>query len=293
MEQLERPEWIRAKVSWDNNTNDIFSLVKDKGLHSVCEEAACPNRGECWHRRHVTFMILGDTCTRGCRFCNVKYGAKGSHNREEPRLIGEAVKELGAEYVVLTSVTRDDLPDGGASHFTNTVNAVKRSSPGVLVELLVPDLGSRQVPIKQIISSDAVVIGHNIEMPEDLYPQVRPRSDYRRSLKTLRLLASEKGPEANIMVKSSLILGLGESRDQIRKTLKDLFAAGAEIVYLGQYLSPSREHYPVKKYYSPEEFDDMRAEAMEMGFKSVMSSPLVRSSYRAGEAYSNAVARTA
>jgi lipoic acid synthetase len=281
---INRPPWIRGKVPRNEDRERVESIVSDRGLHSVCVSAACPNKGECWKAKHVTFMILGDVCTRGCLFCNVSAGDPFAPDPQEPAQIAEAVKELGVKYAVITSVTRDDLTDKGASCFLETVKHIKNTSPETRVELLIPDLDASESLLQQIAFSGAEVIGHNIEMPERLYASIRPRADYQKSLRTLSLLAGMK-KRTGILVKSSMITGLGEIGDDIKKTLNDLKGAGVDIVYIGQYLNPTKKHWPVKKYYTPEEFSALDAMAKDMGFKAVMAGPMVRSSYRAYEAY--------
>ncbi|MGB3114065.1 MAG: lipoyl synthase, partial [Candidatus Omnitrophota bacterium] len=251
-------------------------------LNSVCVSANCPNRGECWERRQVTFMILGNNCTRNCSFCNIREDFPESPDTKEPENISRAVEELGVEYIVITSVTRDDLKDKGAGQFLKTVWAIKKRSPEVKVELLIPDFDAEEIFLSEMVFSGADVIGHNIEMPENLYPEVRSKADYRRSLKVLSIL---KKKAANIPIKSSIIVGLGETADDVLRTMEDLKNTGVDIVYIGQYLSPSAYHWPVKKYYRPSEFHFLRKKAREMGFKGVSSGPMVRSSYRAYEAY--------
>lgn len=279
-----RPPWIRGKAPRREDRERVESIVSDRGLNSVCVSAACPNKGECWKAGHVTFMILGDVCTRGCLFCNIDGGVPSRVEPDEPGKIAAAVKELGVKYAVITSVTRDDLADKGTSRFFETVKHIKNISPETRVELLIPDLDASESLLQQIAFSGAEVIGHNIEMPERFYASVRPRADYRKSLRTLSLLAGMK-KRAGILVKSSLITGLGEIGDDINKTLNDLKGAGVDIVYIGQYLSPTKKHWPVKRYYTPEEFSALDATAKDMGFKAVMAGPMVRSSYRAYETY--------
>jgi lipoic acid synthetase len=285
---LQKPAWIRGTVSWDENYKDVQNLIRELKLNTVCGEAACPNKGECWEARHVTFMILGEVCTRGCIFCNVTGGKPSSVNPQEPANVAKAVRELGSKYVVVTSVTRDDLEDKGAGHFVSTVKEIKTLISDVLVELLIPDLDADPDLLRQVAFSTAEVVGHNIEMPEALYGNIRPNASYQRSLKTIRMLNSMKLKGAQILVKSALMLGLGEGEKDISATLRDLKDAGTDIVYMGQYLSPSEEHYPVKRYYSPDEFASLREEAEKMGFKAVLAAPMVRSSYRAQEAYTKA-----
>jgi len=276
------PKWIRAKVSDDDNSHYVKEILHKKGLNSVCVSADCPNKGECWKKKHVTFMILGDVCTRNCFFCNIKTGKTQDPDDEEPRRIAEAVKELGIKYVVITSVTRDDLTDKGAGQFIRTMEEIKKLTPEVKTELLIPDFNADPLILKKIASSGADVIGHNIEMPAGLYPGIRPKADYNESIEVLKTL---KKISKNTPIKSSIMVGLGEGEEDITRTLQDLKDAGVDIVYIGQYLSPTKENWPVKKYYTPDEFSFLEAKTKQMGFKFVFSGPLVRSSYRALEAY--------
>ncbi len=286
-----RPDWIRGKVAWGGNFNEVKELLRDFGLHSVCVEASCPNRGECWQERHVTFLIMGDICTRGCLFCDVKKGEPRGIDFREPGRIARAVGKLGIRYVVVTSVTRDDLYDKGAGHFAGTAREIKAYAPEATVELLVSDLGAKKEFLEKVAFSGAEVIGHNIEMPENLYGAVRPDSDYRTSLDTLKGLSGFKKKGARILVKSAIIAGLGEEKGDIFRTMRDLRSAGVDIVYIGQYLGPSGKHWPVKKYYSPDEFAYFEEKAREMGFGACLAGPMVRSSYRAYESFLACVKR--
>ncbi|MFC1480446.1 lipoyl synthase, partial [Candidatus Omnitrophota bacterium] len=275
---LARPKWIRGRVSWDKSFGEVRDVLNGLNLNSVCVEAACPNRGECWQMRHVTFMIMGQICTRGCRFCDVTGGSPEALDASEPRKVAAAVEKLAVKYAVITSVTRDDLQDKGAGHFIRTVREIKTNTPQVLVESLIPDFTGDAGLLKRIAFSQAEVIAHNIEVPRKLYSKVRPKADYRRSLDVLKTLGVAKTEGAKILTKSSIILGLGETEDDIFRTLKDLRDAGVDIVYIGQYLSPSREHWPVTRYYSPDEFKFFEEEAVRMGFGAVCAGPMVRSS---------------
>jgi len=279
---IRRPEWIRGRISLDENSRKVRDLLKELNLNSVCVDAACPNRGECWGKRHVTFMILGRNCTRRCSFCNVSGESPERLDAAEPAKIARAINDLGLKYVVITSVTRDDLPDKGTGQFVSTVKEIKTKDPGVLVELLIPDMDADPDLLRETAFSGAEVVGHNIEMPESLYPEIRPKADYRRSLRTLALL-KEQNPD--IAVKSAIIAGLGETKNEISRTIEDLRDAGVDILYIGQYLSPSGAHWPVKNYYTPGEFRAFEEEARRRGFKTVCSGPMVRSSFRAYETY--------
>ncbi len=281
-----QPSWIRAKAFSGDMPLKVKETMRRLDLNSVCEEASCPNRGECWSNGHVTLMVLGNVCTRSCRFCDVNSGTPGDPDAGEPARIAAGIKELDVKYAVITSVTRDDLEDRGTGHFVDVVREIKNVSPEVTVELLIPDMGGEAPLIGRIAFSGAEVIGHNVEMPLSLYGDVRPRSDYARTLDVLRQLSfSRDEGGADILVKSSMILGLGESREDIDRTLEDLAGAGVDIVYIGQYLSPSPGHWSLKKYYEPSEFDEIAATARGIGFRAVCSGPLVRSSYKAQESY--------
>ena len=259
------PSWIRGKLSWDENFKASKDLLRRLELNSICVEAACPNKGECWKKKHITFLILGDKCTRGCRFCNVHTGTMVVPDEKEPLNIVEAVKTLGSRYVVITSVTRDDLPDGGAGQFVKTVNAIKKEDKTIKVELLIPDFNGTKELIEKVSFSGADVIGHNIEMVESLYENIRPRSSYRTSLAVLEIL-SKLSEKKKFFTKSSIILGLGEQTEEVLQTLEDLSKARTDIVYMGQYLNPSDKHVEVKKYYTPDEFLSFKKEAEKKGF---------------------------
>lgn len=267
-----KPYWLRRNLSYSRDFFITKQLLRKFNLNTVCEEAACPNIGECWSRKEATFIILGKNCTRNCRFCNVNHNSPEPLDEEEPLRIAQAVKDLALDYVTVTSVTRDDLADGGSGHFIETPKAIKRLCPNTVVEILIPD-----IEVNEELFAVAEVIGHNIETIERLYPVLRPQADYRKSLNVLK---RSKG-----LVKSAIMLGLGEEWDEIIQTLKDLKEAGVSIIHIGQYLRPSRRHFPVVKYYTPQEFEDIGRIAMDLGFKAVRSGPLVRSSYRAKESY--------
>ena len=276
-----RPSWFRRPAPDQASLLRMRDLMREQRLNTVCVEAHCPNQGECFQRGTATFLILGDLCTRGCRFCAVKQGRPRPLDPDEPARVAETVRLLGLKHVVITSVTRDDLPDQGAGQFARTIGAVKQTSPGASVEVLVPDFqGSRQA-LEQVARAGPEVIAHNLETVPALYPQVRPGADYRRSLglvARLRRLA----PEA--VSKSGMMLGLGESTAQVLAVLRDLRLAGCQVLTLGQYLAPSRRHVSVREFIPPAVFDELRQRALEMGFSYVAASPYVRSSYRAAEA---------
>lgn len=285
--ELARPEWIRGRVSSNESFQKVYKVLKKEKVHTVCTEAACPNKGECWKNSHVTFIILGEVCTRGCQFCNIKNGKPLEIDKNEPERIARVVKKLAKKYVIITSVTRDDLEDEGVGHFLQVIKSIKKNNPETFVEILVPDFSARKELIQKISDSSAVVIAHNIEMPERLYKEIRKRSDYRKSLETLRIL-NENKESAGYLIKSSIMVGVGETTEEIYETIHDLKNVGVDIVYIGQYLSPSKKHWPVKKYYTPEEFNQIGHKAEEIGIKVVSSGPMVRSSYKAYESYNKA-----
>ena len=279
------PEWIRARLPRVKPGGGVRAALAKNRLHTVCEEALCPNRGECWDAGTATFLILGDTCTRNCAYCGVAHGRPAPPDPDEPRRVALAAQELGCRYVVVTSVTRDDLEDGGASHFAAVVRALNQTLPDVLVELLVPDFAGRESTI--LISADALprVFGHNLETVRRLFPAVRPQGDYERSLNLLRFLHETR---PNLTLKSGLMAGLGESREEIARAMADLRAAGVDMITVGQYLQPTSQSAPVDRYLPPDEFEDIRTEALDMGFRSAVCGPLVRSSYHAEQAIKDA-----
>ncbi len=277
-----KPEWVRAKAPLGPTYARLKELMKQYSLHTVCEEAHCPNVGDCWGGGTATFMIMGDICTRACRFCNVKSGKpNGALDSDEPANVARAVKDLGLKYVVLTSVDRDDLTDGGASHFAKTINKLKTVVPDVCVEALIPDFGGSLTGVETVVHACPDVIGHNVETTEPLTTIVRdPRASYRQSL---RVLEQVKQLDRRILTKSSLMLGLGEQEEDVFRTLRDLRAVGTDFLTLGQYLRASPRNLPVMEYVTPERFSHYRERAERLGFLHVASGPLVRSSYRAGE----------
>ncbi len=269
-----KPPWIRVRIGHGQAFQDTRLRLRTHGLHTVCEGAACPNLGHCWAHGRATIMILGDRCTRGCRFCNVDKQKVLPPDPDEPQRVAAAVKETGLKEVVITSVTRDDLPDGGAALWAATVRAVHEAVPGIMVEVLVPDFGGNPGDIATVIRERPAVFGHNLETVPHLYPHARPQADYARSLTVLR-----QASEAGLITKTSLMLGLGETFDEIKQTLQDAHAAGCRIFYAGQYLQPSARHLPVKRFLEPDEFDRVKELAYAAGFGFVASAPLVRSSY--------------
>ncbi|MBW2028154.1 MAG: lipoyl synthase [Deltaproteobacteria bacterium] len=283
-----KPEWLRKRVVTGRVYRNVLDLLKKSGLHTVCQEAHCPNLGECFAQGTSTFMILGDRCTRGCTFCAVRQDVPLPLDGEEPEKVAEAVRELGLRYAVITSVTRDDLADGGASHFAKTVRSVKRRNPGTLVEVLIPDfMGSRRA-LEEVVGAGPEVINHNMETVPRLYPSVRPGAVYRRSLNLLRRV---KEMDQRVVTKSGLMLGLGEGIGEIGGVFQDLRRAGCDLLTLGQYLAPSSVHRPVARFVPPDEFDRLKEKALGIGFKAVASGPFVRSSYHAGEMIKGLVER--
>ena len=271
---------MRTGLRTDRDFTRVHGLLADLDLHTVCRSAKCPNRHECWNGGTATMMILGDTCTRRCRFCAVKKGAPGAVDEGEPARVAAAAKEMGLKYVVLTSVTRDDLPDGGAGIFAESIRAVRREIPGVGVEVLVPDFRASPDALGVVLSAAPDVFAHNLETVRRLQPVVRPQASYDQSLAVLRF-ASNHRPRA--AVKSGLMLGMGESDEETVRAIQDLVEAGCDLLTMGQYLAPSSEHHPVDRFVPPEEFERWGEKARALGLKGVASSPRVRSSYKAAE----------
>ena len=275
-----KPDWIRSKLT---NSKEFFltkTIVNNNNLVTVCQEANCPNITECWSKRHATFMIMGDTCTRACAFCDVKTGVPGNLDPLEPVKIAEAVKKLNLKHVVITSVDRDDLDDGGSEHFYDVINQTRKSNPNTTIEVLTPDFLRKGDAYKKVIDAKPDVFNHNIETVPSLYLKVRPGSRYFASLE---LLKNAKKIDKNIFTKSGIMVGLGETRDEILQVMDDLRAAGVDFITIGQYLQPSTKHFPLDRYYTPKEFDDLGTIAKAKGFLLVSSSPLTRSSYHADE----------
>ncbi len=277
-----KPEWLKIRVPSGENYTRIKGALRERGLHTVCEEARCPNVEECWGGGTATLMLMGDTCTRGCSFCAVKTARKGQPlDVDEPAKSAEQVALMELEYVVLTSVDRDDLDDGGASHFAETVRAVRERNPETLIEVLIPDFAGSAEALEVLVDSKPDVVAQNLETVERLTHPVRdPRAGYQSTLDVLRRV---KEIDATRMTKSSIMLGLGERPDEVRAAMRDLRAAAVDFLTFGQYLAPSRRHHPVIDYVTPDAFDAWRVEGEELGFRYVASGPLVRSSYRAGE----------
>jgi len=283
-----KPQWLRVRLGLNENFLFLKRLIPDLGLHTVCEQANCPNAVECWNGRTATFLILGDRCSRNCNFCAVAHGPQTSPEADEPERVSKAISLMGLSFAVITSVTRDDLPDGGAGHFGDTISAIRRMSPEMLVEVLVPDFNGSREAVERVTLARPDVLGHNVETVARLYPTVRPGADYRRSLE---LFAHARRLDRRMILKSGLMLGLGETGDEVERVVEDLLAAGCTILTLGQYLQPTSGHLPVDRFVTPEEFDRWREKALAMGFAGVASGPLVRSSYHAKELYGRAKER--
>ncbi len=283
-----KPAWIKTRARMGPEYTELKALVKREGLHTVCEAAGCPNIFECWEDREATFLIGGDQCTRRCDFCQIDTGKPEPLDRDEPRRVAESVQAMGLHYATITGVARDDLPDGGAWLYAQTVRAIHGLNPGTGVELLIPDFDAKPDHLAEVFSSRPQVLAHNIETVPRIFRRIRPGFRYERSLDVLR-----QARAAGLVTKSNLILGMGEERHEVTQALRDLHDAGCEIITITQYLRPSKRHHPVERWVKPEEFVEMAAEAEEIGFSGVLSGPLVRSSYRAGRLYRQAVeART-
>lgn len=274
-----KPDWLKIKLHNCQQYADVVKIVEKHALHTICSSGMCPNKAECWSRKTATFMVMGDVCTRGCRFCATKTGKPLPLDCSEPERVARSISLMGLRHAVITSVTRDDLPDQGAAHWAAVVEAVRKANPRTTVELLIADMDARPELLDVILASKPDILGHNIETVERLTPQVRSRARYRTSLETISYIASHGG-----VAKSGIMVGLGESREEVLQTLRDLRAAGCRIVTLGQYLQPTLDHWPVAEYVTPEQFDRYRELALEMGFSYVASAPLVRSSYLAEQA---------
>jgi len=289
---LAKPEWLRVRLPSGDNYHRLRHTLRDLGLNTVCEEAHCPNIAECWGGGTATIMIMGDTCTRACRFCSVRTGhPDGWLDPYEPLMVAQALSRLDLEYVVITSVDRDDLPDGGAAHFAETIRAVKKAKPDLLLEVLIPDFKGDPAALRRVVEAHPEVIGHNIETTEALTRRVRdPRAGYRQSLSVLKMI---KEFDPQIYTKSSIMLGHGEAEEDILQTIRDLRQVGVDFLTIGQYLRPgsNRRFLEVQDYVPPETYDHYRRRGEEMGFLYVASGPLVRSSYRAGEFFLTSLLR--
>ena len=277
---LRKPEWIRVKAPSSKGYAETRAIVRSKNLHTVCEEAACPNIGECWDKKHATLMIMGDTCTRACAFCNVKTGVPAALDEFEPVHVGEAVTEMGLKHVVVTSVDRDDLADGGAEHFAKVVRAIRHSSPQTTIELLTPDFLRKDGAAEIVIDSKPDVFNHNLETVPRLYLSIRPGARYFNSM---RLLEKVKDRDPTMFTKSGIMVGLGETREEVMQIMDDMRSAGVDFITIGQYLQPTRKHAPVDRFVHPDEFRSYENVARAKGFLMVSSSPLTRSSHHAGD----------
>ncbi len=276
------PEWFKVRMHHGPNYTEIRSLVSKHALHTVCEEARCPNIWECWNNRTATFMILGDICTRSCGFCAVTTGRPAGLDSEEPGRVAEAVRDLGLRHAVITSVNRDELPDGGAEIFGRTIEEIRRTCPDCTIEVLVPDFKGHPRSVLRLVRAAPNIFSHNMETVPRLYPFVRPQAKYVRSLDVLRM-GRIWGAAFGIRIKTGLMLGLGETIDEVRGVMRDLRSVGVEVLTLGQYLQPTKDHIPVARYLHPDEFNGFRREGIAMGFRHVEAGPLVRSSYHAEE----------
>ena len=278
MQKSKHPTWIKARIPCGQNFFDVKKILRRMKLHTVCEEARCPNIGECWDSRTATFMILGDICTRRCGFCAVTKGIPTELDENEPERIAKAAAELKLKHLVITSVTRDDIADGGASIFARCIEAARNYNPECSVEVLIPDFQDDAAALATVASAKPDVLNHNLETVPRLYPYARPKADYQRSL---MLLQNAKELEQDMLTKSGLMVGLGETVKELLETMHDLRQSNCDILTIGQYLSPSRHHLPIARYYPPKEFEEFIRKGAEMGFRHVESGPLVRSSYHA------------
>ncbi|MCU1591751.1 MAG: lipA [Frankiales bacterium] len=283
-----KPSWIKTRALMGPEYTELKALVKAEGLHTVCEEAGCPNIYECWEDREATFLIGGDQCTRRCDFCQIDTGKPAAYDVDEPRRVAESVAKMALRYATVTGVARDDLPDGGAWLYAETVRRIHAAVPGIGVELLIPDFDAKPEQLAEVFSSRPEVLAHNIETVPRIFRRIRPGFRYERSLDVIRAARADE-----LVTKSNLILGMGEERSEISAALTDLHAAGCELITITQYLRPSPRHHPVERWVTPEEFVELQEEALEIGFAGVMSGPLVRSSYRAGRLYAQALERRA
>jgi lipoic acid synthetase len=279
-----KPPWIKTKLRTGPEYTELKSLVRREGLHTVCEEAGCPNIYECWEDREATFLIGGDQCTRRCDFCQIDTGKPKEYDRDEPRRVAESVQQMGLKYATVTGVARDDLPDGGAWLYAETARQIHALLPGCGVELLVPDFNGNREQLEEVFSSKPEVFAHNVETVPRIFKRIRPAFRYERSLGVLTTAR-----EAGLVTKSNLILGMGETREEIVEAMRDLHEAGTDLLTITQYLRPTPRHHPVERWVKPEEFVELQAEAEAIGFAGVMSGPLVRSSYRAGRLYQQAI----
>jgi lipoyl synthase len=275
-ERVPRPDWLKVKIPTGETFHHLKQLMRSKSLHTVCEEARCPNMAECWNAGTATFMILGDTCTRSCGFCAVKTGRPTVLDLDEPLHVAEAVRDMGVKHAVITSVNRDELKDGGSTIFAETIREVRRQNPGTTIEVLIPDFKGKDESLDRILEAKPDILNHNTETVPSLYRTVRPQAKYEWSLKVLR-----RAKEAGFNTKTGIMLGLGEPREELLNVMRDLSALRVDILTLGQYLQPSKDHLPVHRYVHPDEFRELHDIGIEMGFRIVEAGPLVRSSYHA------------
>jgi lipoyl synthase len=279
-EIMRKPDWIRVKAPGSPKWAETNRIVKENKLVTVCEEAGCPNIGECWEQKHATFMIMGDTCTRACAFCNVKTGMPDALDSDEPRRIGEAVAKMGLHHVVITSVDRDDLADGGAQHFVEVIDAIRQSAPATTIEILTPDFLRKPGAIEMVARARPDVFNHNLETVPSKYLKVRPGARYFSSIRLLQLV---KEVDPTIFTKSGIMVGLGEERNEVLQLMDDLRAADVDFITIGQYLAPTRKHHPIIRYVTPDEFKGYETIAWAKGFLMVSATPLTRSSHHAGD----------
>ncbi len=277
--QRRLPEYLKRPIIDTDKTRTVRKILKTKCLNTVCENARCPNKNECYTKNTATFLIMGGNCTRNCRYCNISCAKPEPLDIQEPKHVAEAVKALGLKYAVITSVTRDDLPDGGAEHFANCIYEIRKICPDTKIEILTPDFKGNKQSLDVIIKAHPDVFNHNIEAVDEIFKSVRPQGNYQCSLDVLKYVKEN----SDILTKSGLIIGLGETFEQIEKTLSDLKNVGCDIVTIGQYIQPSKQHLEVAKYYTPDEYEELKALAKKVGIKNYQIGPLVRSSYRAAE----------
>lgn len=277
--ESKKPSWISTSIDL-TSFEDLIKRIRKYDLHVVCFEATCPNIGTCFHKKTATFLILGDICTRNCTFCGIKHGVPSPPDPAEPKKVAELVRELGLNHIVITSVTREDLPDQGVTQFIETIREIREISPKIIVEVLIPDFQGDKDLLNQLILEKPEIINHNIETVPCLYPEVRPQAEYARSLEILKFI---KERDSTIYTKSGFMVGLGETEDEIRALIRDLNSVKCDILTIGQYLRPSNSHLPVQKYYSPEEFQKLETFGKKLGFLFVAAAPLVRSSFNAAE----------
>ena len=281
-----KPEWLRVRLPSGGNYNRVKNLMRSHGLHTVCEEAMCPNIGECWSRGSATFLLMGDTCTRSCGFCHIKTGRPATLDEDEPRRVAESVAVLGLSHCVLTSVNRDELPNGGAHIFANTIREIRKLLPNCTIEVLIPDFKGSRPALKEVMEAKPEILNHNTETVPRLYRTVRPQANYQQ---TLRVLLGAKELDSDAVTKSGIMVGLGETKEEIIQVIRDLRRHQVDILTIGQYLRPTPLHLPIQRYVHPDEFKEFKDIALDMGFKWVESAPLVRSSYHA-EAQAQALA---